>query len=117
MPSFETRNFTDAVTMARMIAQKKDVERPIAIPGLVSGLSRAIARITQVAKIETVQMVVCRRQTGTNSYLKTCKGCGERVVWICGLTFELTLTAEAGAVRPGDDDGTHWRCPALQRLP
>ena len=39
--------------------------------------------------------------------------CGE----LCGLTFELTLTAEAGAVRPGCDDGTHWRGPALQRLP
>ena len=34
-----------------------------------------------------------------------------------GLTFELTLTAEAGAVRPGNDDGTHWRWLALQRLP
>jgi len=33
------------------------------------------------------------------------------------VTFELALTAEAGAVRPSDDDGTHWRCPALQRLP
>jgi hypothetical protein len=36
---------------------------------------------------------------------------------LCGLTFELTLTAEAGAVRPGNDDSAHWRCLALQRLP
>ena len=27
-------------------------------------------------------------------------------MWLCGLTFELTPTAEAGAVRPGGDDST-----------
>jgi hypothetical protein len=27
-------------------------------------------------------------------------------VFVCGLTFELIPTAEAGAVRPGGDDGT-----------
>ena len=79
MPSLETLNFTDAVTTPRMIAQKTEVEIVIAMPGLVSGLSSAIARSSQTANIEAVQTVVCSRQTGTNSYLKTCKGSGGRV--------------------------------------
>ena len=58
MPSPETLNLTHAVTMARMIAQKNDVESERIIPGLVSGLSSAAARTSQTAKIDAVQIVV-----------------------------------------------------------
>ncbi len=57
-PSLETLNLTHAVTMARMIAQKMDVDSDSMMPGLVSGLSCARARRAQIPKIEAVQMVV-----------------------------------------------------------
>ena len=44
--------------MARMIAQKTDVDIDIMIPGFVSGRSSAKARRSQTAKIDAVQMVV-----------------------------------------------------------
>jgi hypothetical protein len=44
--------------MARMIAQKIDVDSDSMMPGLVSGLSCTRARRAQTPKIEAVQMVV-----------------------------------------------------------
>jgi hypothetical protein len=37
--------------------------------------------------------------------------------FVCGLTFEVKLTAEVGAVSLGCENSTEYRGPSLQRLP
>jgi len=55
-----------------MTAQNAEVAKLKQTSGLLSGLSRMLASSSQIAKIEAVQMVVWRRQTGKKSYRKCC---------------------------------------------